>query len=95
MRWIASVSVEAGPFHVRTGAVSTDRDPGDSIEHMSELPPDPPRLRVILAHLNQQLTANETVGIYLRLQRDAVQNALARAEGGGQSGRRGGARGAR
>lgn len=47
---------------------------------MSELPPDPPRLRAILAHLNQQLTENETVVIYLRLQRDAVQAALTRTE---------------
>ncbi|MET8269794.1 MULTISPECIES: hypothetical protein [unclassified Streptomyces] len=47
---------------------------------MSELPPDPPRRRAILAHLNQQLTENETVVIYLRLQRDAVQAALTRTE---------------
>ncbi|MFF0290048.1 hypothetical protein [Streptomyces sp. NPDC005262] len=47
---------------------------------MSELPPDPPRLRAILAHLNQQLTGNETVVIYLRLQRDAVQAVLTRTE---------------
>lgn len=47
---------------------------------MNELPPDPARLRAILAHLEQQLANNDTVGIYLRLQRDAVQVALARAE---------------
>lgn len=47
---------------------------------MSELPPDPPRLRAILAHLDQQLADTETIGIYLRLQRQAVQAALARAE---------------
>ncbi|MEU0426455.1 DUF6233 domain-containing protein [Streptomyces canus] len=47
---------------------------------MSELPPDPPRLRAILAHLDQQITDHETVGIYLRLQREAVQAALAQAE---------------
>jgi hypothetical protein len=47
---------------------------------MSELPQDPPRLRAILAHLNQQITDHETVGIYLQLQRKAVQEALARAE---------------
>jgi hypothetical protein len=47
---------------------------------MNELPPDPPRLRAILAHLDQQLVTNEAVGIYLRLQRDAVQQALASAE---------------
>lgn len=47
---------------------------------MSELPPDPHRLRVILAHLDEQLTENETVRIYLQLQRKAVQAALAQAE---------------
>ena len=47
---------------------------------MSELPPDPPRLRAILAHLDQQPADAETIGIYLRLQRDAVQAALSRAE---------------
>ncbi|MGW2998690.1 DUF6233 domain-containing protein [Streptomyces sp. NPDC001155] len=53
---------------------------------MSELPVDPPlppdqsRLRAILAHLDRQIAENDTIGIYLRLQRDAVQRALARAE---------------
>lgn len=47
---------------------------------MSELPPDPPRLRAILAHLDNQLAENETVAIYLRLQRGAVQAALTKAE---------------
>ncbi|MBK3631586.1 hypothetical protein JHN52_01145 [Streptomyces sp. MBT97] len=47
---------------------------------MNELPPDPPRLRAILAHLDQQLSDTETIRIYLRLQREAVQVALARAE---------------
>jgi hypothetical protein len=47
---------------------------------VNELPPDPPRLRAILAHLEKQLAENDTVGIYLRLQRDAVQAALAHAE---------------
>ncbi|MFG2963561.1 DUF6233 domain-containing protein [Streptomyces sp. NPDC048288] len=48
---------------------------------MSEmLPPDPARLRVILAHLDQQMTDHEIVGTYLRLQHDAVRAALARAE---------------
>lgn len=47
---------------------------------MSELPPDPPRLRAILAHLDKQITDHEAVGIYLRLQREAVQAALAQAE---------------
>lgn len=47
---------------------------------MSDLPPDPARLRAILAHLEQQLAQNETVGIYLRLQADAVRQALTAAE---------------
>lgn len=48
---------------------------------MSEmLPPDPARLRVILTHLDQQVDANDVVGIYLRVQRDAVQRALASVE---------------
>ncbi|WP_217545601.1 DUF6233 domain-containing protein [Streptomyces sp. GbtcB6] len=48
---------------------------------MSEmLPPDPARLRVILAHLDKQMADHETIGIYLRLQRDAVQAAIAKAE---------------
>ncbi|MFI8242917.1 DUF6233 domain-containing protein [Streptomyces sp. NPDC085866] len=47
---------------------------------MSELPPDSARLRVILAHLDKQVADHETVGIYLRLQREAVQEALGRSE---------------
>ncbi|MFF7067320.1 DUF6233 domain-containing protein [Streptomyces pseudovenezuelae] len=47
---------------------------------MNDLPPDAPRLRAILAHLDKQVADHETVGIYLRLQRDAVRAALARAE---------------
>src|SRR4051812_14630081 len=47
---------------------------------MSELPPDVPRLRAILEHLEKQAADNETVGIYLRLQRDKVATALAQAE---------------
>lgn len=47
---------------------------------MNELPPDPPRLRKILRHLEDQLADNETVGTYLRLQRDTVRTALAEAE---------------
>lgn len=54
---------------------------------MNELPPDPTRLRVILAHLEQQLTAEETVVTYLRLQLDAVRHALTVAEGRQQSAR--------
>ncbi|WP_432027480.1 DUF6233 domain-containing protein [Streptomyces sp. 1222.5] len=44
---------------------------------MTDLPPDEPRLRQILAHLDRQLAETETVGVYLRLQRDAVRQALA------------------
>ncbi|MCG7203985.1 DUF6233 domain-containing protein [Streptomyces arenae] len=47
---------------------------------MSELPPDPARLRVILAHLDKQLADHETIGTYLRLQHAAVQAALDQAE---------------
>ncbi|MFE5031266.1 DUF6233 domain-containing protein [Streptomyces sp. NPDC056683] len=48
---------------------------------MSEmLPPDPARLRVILAHLDKQVADHETIGTYLRLQRDAVQAAIVKAE---------------
>ncbi|KUN10267.1 hypothetical protein AQI95_00590 [Streptomyces yokosukanensis] len=47
---------------------------------MSLLPPDPRRLRAILAYLDEQLAANETVAVYLRLQRDAILAALVRAE---------------
>ncbi|MFJ7075171.1 DUF6233 domain-containing protein [Streptomyces sp. NPDC098781] len=47
---------------------------------MNESPPDPPRLRAILAHLDKEIAENETVAIYLRLQRDAVHSALSRAE---------------
>ncbi|WP_128382406.1 DUF6233 domain-containing protein [Streptomyces cavernae] len=46
---------------------------------MSELPPDPHRLRALLAHLDAELAANRTVATYLRLQRDAVRQALAAA----------------
>jgi uncharacterized protein DUF6233 len=49
---------------------------------MSALPPDAQRLRAILAYLQEQIARSDTVGIYLRLQRDAVREALARAEGG-------------
>ncbi|AVH56500.1 hypothetical protein C4B68_12785 [Streptomyces dengpaensis] len=47
---------------------------------MNELPPDPARLRTILAHLEAQLADEETVVTYLRLQQDAVRHALAVAE---------------
>ncbi|MFF5015005.1 DUF6233 domain-containing protein [Streptomyces sp. NPDC001165] len=45
------------------------------------LPSDPPRLREILAYLDEQLAKTEAIAIYLRLQRDKVKAALARAEG--------------
>jgi hypothetical protein len=55
---------------------------------MPELPPDPDRLRAILAYLEQQVADNETVGIYLRIQRDAVLEALIAAEVGKPAGPR-------
>ncbi len=48
---------------------------------MHDLPPDPARLRTILAYLDKQLADEETVVTYLRLQRDTVRQALAHAEG--------------
>ncbi|MEU8718444.1 DUF6233 domain-containing protein [Streptomyces sp. NPDC048663] len=45
---------------------------------MSELPPGAPRLRAILAHLDQQIADTDTIATYLRVQRDAVQAALSR-----------------
>jgi hypothetical protein len=57
-----------------------DGPPTPTLEHVNELPPDLKRLRAVLAHLDRQLTDNETVGTYLRLQRDTVQRALAAAE---------------
>ncbi|MFC8245009.1 DUF6233 domain-containing protein [Streptomyces chartreusis] len=47
---------------------------------MAELPPDARRLRAILAYLDEQLAGHETVGIYLRLQREAVRAELTRVE---------------
>jgi hypothetical protein len=47
---------------------------------VSQLPPDPSRLRVILSHLERQMAEHETLAVYLRLQRDAVLAALARTE---------------
>lgn len=44
---------------------------------MAALPPDPRRLRAILAYLETRIAENETVGIYLRLQSEAVRAALA------------------
>lgn len=43
---------------------------------MSELPPDPARLRAILTHLDQQLADTDTIRTYLHLQREEVQRAL-------------------
>jgi hypothetical protein len=47
----------------------------------SELPPDPARLRIILAWLEEQIVKNDTLGTYLRVQHDTVAQALAQAEG--------------
>ncbi|MFE5220460.1 MULTISPECIES: DUF6233 domain-containing protein [unclassified Streptomyces] len=55
---------------------------------MSELPSDPPRLRAILAYLDQRLAESETVATYLRLQTTAVRQALAAAEKRPANGRR-------
>lgn len=57
-----------------------DAPAATTIEHVNELPPDAPRLREILEYLDRQLDNHTTVGIYLQLQRDAVQAALAKAE---------------
>ncbi|MFE4546503.1 DUF6233 domain-containing protein [Streptomyces sp. NPDC056785] len=43
---------------------------------MSDLPPDPARLRAILTHLDRQLADADTIRTYLRLQREEVQRAL-------------------
>jgi hypothetical protein len=48
---------------------------------MPDLPPDPERLRAIERWLDEQVASNETVGVYLRLQLDAVREALAKVEG--------------
>ncbi|MFF0088229.1 DUF6233 domain-containing protein [Streptomyces canus] len=47
---------------------------------MNELPPDAPRLRAILGYLEKQLTEEETVVTYLRLQVESVRHALTVAE---------------
>ncbi|MGW5063552.1 DUF6233 domain-containing protein [Streptomyces sp. NPDC004096] len=49
---------------------------------MPDLPLDPDRLRAILRWLDEQVAENETVSNYLRLQLDAVREALTRAEDG-------------
>lgn len=56
---------------------STVAGPGARIERVNELPPDPPRLRAILAYLDRQIAEHETIGTYLQLQRRDVQRALA------------------
>ncbi|MFF3000935.1 DUF6233 domain-containing protein [Streptomyces sp. NPDC057950] len=43
---------------------------------MADLPPDPARLRAILAHLDRQLADTDAIRAYLRLQREALQRAL-------------------
>lgn len=48
---------------------------------MSDLPPDAERLRQILRYLEDQETDNQTLLTYLKLQRAAVEKALAEAEG--------------
>jgi hypothetical protein len=47
---------------------------------MFELPPDPPRLRMILDFLDDQVARNQAIGIYLSVQQQAVQRALSVAE---------------
>ncbi|REE62142.1 hypothetical protein BX257_4755 [Streptomyces sp. 3212.3] len=47
---------------------------------MSELPPDPARLRVLLAWLEDRIADNDTVALYLQLQRAAVTRALEQAQ---------------
>ncbi|MEU1254848.1 DUF6233 domain-containing protein [Streptomyces chartreusis] len=48
---------------------------------MNELPPDAPRLRLILEHLDREVEANQTIRTYLGFQRDAVLRALDGAPG--------------
>lgn len=43
---------------------------------MSDLPPDAKRLEELLRWLDERIAENQTVGLYLALQRDAVQKAL-------------------
>ncbi|MEU6379628.1 DUF6233 domain-containing protein [Streptomyces sp. NPDC046909] len=47
---------------------------------MFELPSDPLRLRMILDFLDDQVARNQTIGIYLSVQQQAVQRALSVAE---------------
>lgn len=48
---------------------------------MSELPPDPARLRLILQYLEEAVAENATVHVYLDIQRNMVIDALKAAEG--------------
>ncbi|MFD7605164.1 DUF6233 domain-containing protein [Streptomyces mirabilis] len=48
---------------------------------MNDLPQDPPRLRAILKHLDAALAENQTVHLYLDIQRNNVVDALRKAEG--------------
>ncbi|MGW2936899.1 DUF6233 domain-containing protein [Streptomyces sp. NPDC001156] len=48
---------------------------------MSQLPPDPARLRLILEWLDEQIAHNDTVATYLKAQHATVTEALAQAEG--------------
>lgn len=56
---------------------------------MSELPPDAHRLREILDWLDERSEENATLVTYLRMQREAVREALARAEGSAPAGEQG------
>ena len=47
---------------------------------MTDLPPDPPRLRALLGFLERRIAENDTIGTYLRIEHDKIQKALARAE---------------
>jgi hypothetical protein len=46
-----------------------------------ELPPDPPRLRAILKHLDEATAENAAIHTYLDIQRNKVLDALKLAEG--------------
>jgi len=48
---------------------------------MTDLPSDPTRLRMILGHLEAAIAENETVHLYLQLQRGHVLDALKAADG--------------
>ncbi|MCX4578982.1 hypothetical protein OHB41_38520 [Streptomyces sp. NBC_01571] len=55
---------------------------------MFELPSDPPRLRMILDFLDEQVARNQTIGIYVSVQQKAVRHALSVAEGQAEAARR-------